>query len=169
MNSSHSAGPSVTPEQACDPEPQKTLSCLIHWAQLKPSHHKIMSWGRMSCGRELLTTLEEQTHLHCKEVDGRWNWCWSAVQTQAQVTVYVWGVWDLCFGACTTLASSQDTHTASWSSSTSQTLSVGGSGGQSEDNFSQLCVGKGRFNTGEVNGYEICFPMALQRHILLVA
>lgn len=45
----------------------------------------------MSCGRELLTTLEEQTHLHCKEVDGRWIWCWSAVQTQAQVTVYVWG------------------------------------------------------------------------------
>lgn len=45
----------------------------------------------MSCGRELLTTLEEQTHLHCKEVDGRWIWCWSAVQTQAQVTVYVGG------------------------------------------------------------------------------
>lgn len=45
----------------------------------------------MSCGRELLTTLEEQTHLHCKEVDGRWIWCWSAVQTQAQVTVYVRG------------------------------------------------------------------------------
>lgn len=37
-------------------------------------------------------------------------------------------------------------------SSTSQTLSVRGSGVQSEDIFSQLYAGKERFNTGEVHG-----------------
>jgi len=42
LNSSRSAGSSVTPEQEPDPEHRETSSRLLLWAQLKLPCHKII-------------------------------------------------------------------------------------------------------------------------------